>query len=115
MSPDEIIARLNDSVAFNRKAGTEITEIEPGVVRGRLKDLNDKTNHNGDIAAGGIFTLGELMPGALLSAELADLDIFLVVRRVEIDFTGAGRGELRAECRLDETAREQLDDCRAGG
>ena len=104
MTTDQVKEALNTKVAFNIKAGVELTDVEPGRVRGRLKDMADNTNHLNDNAAGAIFTLGELMPGALLIAELDSDQVFLVVKRVEIDFVGTGRGELVAECRLDDAA-----------
>ena len=108
MTVDELRAGLDTNVAFNVKAGLEMLDMEPGRVSARLKDKADNTNHNGDIAAGGIFTLGELVGGALVISELKSDQVFLVVKHIEIDFLNVGRGELVAESTLSEETAEKI-------
>lgn len=109
MEKNELIAYLNDAVPFKKQAGVEIVDISDGRAQGILHEKPTNGNHNGDIAADAMFSLGETIPAAAVLGTLQSEDVFIVVKEVTAQFLAVARGELRASCELDEEARSLLN------
>ena len=69
-------------VPFNKRAGIEIIELTKDKARIYMPFNQENTNHAGGIAAGGIFALGELAPGAVIIANLGS-DYLLLAQKME--------------------------------
>lgn len=99
-------AGLEHLIPRAHQMGVEFAEIRPGFVRAEVP-FEGNGNHFGVIYAGVIFTLAEVLGGAMQFATFDVATHYPLVRRVEIDFLAPGRGRLSASARLteDEIAR----------
>ena len=82
-------------------------EARPGFVRATLP-FEGNTNHLGTIYAGAIFTLAEVLGGALHLATFDRDRYYPLVRSLTIDFKAPGRGPLSASASLDAAAIAQI-------
>jgi acyl-coenzyme A thioesterase PaaI-like protein len=81
--------------------GVEFVELRPGFVRAEVP-FEGNGNHFGVIYAGVIFTLAEVLGGAMHFATFDVSTHYPLVKRVEIDFVTPGKGRLSASASLSE-------------
>lgn len=106
---NELIARLNAEMATTVprafQMGVRITEMAPGRVRLDVP-LDGNTNHFGAVYAGVVFTVAEMVGGALHFATFDVTTHYPLVRGMSIQFRAPGRGPLHAVAEL---PRAELD------
>jgi thioesterase domain-containing protein len=86
--------------------GVEFTEMRPGFVRAEVP-FEGNGNHFGTMYAGVIFTVAEVLGGAIHFATFDVSTHYPLVRGVQIDFVAPGKSRLVATASLseDEVAR----------
>ncbi len=108
-------AGLEQLVPRAHQMGVRFVELRPGYVRAELP-FDGNGNHFGTVYAGVIFTLAEVLGGALHFATFDPSTHYPLVRAMSIDFVAAGRGALSASTTLDdETIARVKDEAGAGG
>ena len=81
--------------------GVRFVEVRPGFVRAQLP-FEGNGNHFGTVYAGVIFTLAEVLGGAMHFASFDPSTHYPLVRGMSIDFVAPGRGALTATAALDD-------------
>lgn len=94
-------AILEQTVPRAHQMGVRFDELRPGYVRACVP-FEGNGNHFGTIYAGVIFTLAEVLGGAMHLASFDPTTHYPLVRAMSIDFVAPGRGPLTAEAVLDE-------------
>ncbi len=92
---------LEQTIPRAHQMGVRFAELRPGFVRATLP-FEGNGNHFGTIYAGVIFTLAEVLGGAMHLATFDPATHYPLVRGMRIDFTAPGRGPLSAEATLDD-------------
>jgi thioesterase domain-containing protein len=90
---------LEQLIPRAHQMGVRFVEMQPGHVRAELP-LEGNTNHVGTIYAGVIFTLAEVLGGAMTATTFDVTTHYPVVRSLTIDFIAPGTRALTAEARL---------------
>jgi acyl-coenzyme A thioesterase PaaI-like protein len=107
---DDPVATMNGAlkqlIPVAADMGVEFVELRPGFVRAEVP-FEGNGNHFGVIYAGVIFTVAEVLGGAIHFATFDVTTHYPLVRGVEIDFVAPGRSRLSASASLsdDEVAR----------
>jgi acyl-coenzyme A thioesterase PaaI-like protein len=100
----DVVAQLNAGLAQlvprAHEMGVRFVAADPGTVRAALP-VEGNGNHFGTIYAGVIFTLAEVLGGALHFATFDATTHYPLVRSMSIDFVAAGRTPLTARATLD--------------
>lgn len=101
-----VTAALKQLIPVAANMGVEFTELRPGFVRAEVP-FEGNGNHFGVIYAGVIFTVAEVLGGAIHFATFDSTTHYPLVRGVEIDFVAPGRSRLTATASLtdEEVAR----------
>jgi acyl-coenzyme A thioesterase PaaI-like protein len=99
-------AALEHLIPRAHQMGVEFVEMRPGFVRAEVP-FEGNGNHFGVIYAGVIFTVAEVLGGAMHFATFDVSTHYPLVKRIEIDFVTPGKGRLSASAALteDEIAR----------
>src|SRR5690348_4748280 len=87
--------------------GVRFAEMRPGYVRADLP-FEGNANHFGTVYAGVIFTLAEVLGGAMHWVSFDGTTHYPLVRAVSIDFVAPGRGPLSASAVLDDATIESV-------
>jgi acyl-coenzyme A thioesterase PaaI-like protein len=97
---------LEHLVPRAHQMGVQFVEMRPGYARAEVA-FEGNGNHFGVVYAGVIFTLAEVLGGAIHFATFDVATHYPLVKRVEIDFVAPGRSRLSASAQLstDEVAR----------
>ena len=98
---DTANAFLEQTIPRAHQMGVRFAELRPGYVRATLP-FEGNGNHFGTIYAGVIFTLAEVLGGAMHLATFDPTTHYPLVRGMRIEFTAPGRGLLSAEASLDD-------------
>lgn len=106
---DTANAALEHTVPRAYAMGVRFTELRPGYVRASLP-FEGNGNHFGTIYAGVIFTLAEVLGGAMHLATFDPTTHYPLVRGMTIEFTAPGRGPLTAEAALDDETIARVRD-----
>jgi acyl-coenzyme A thioesterase PaaI-like protein len=107
---DDPVATMNTALQVliprAHQMGVQFVEMRPGFVRAEVP-FEGNGNHFGVIYAGVIFTVAEVLGGALHFATFDVSTHYPLVKRLEIDFISPGKGRLSASASLtdDEIAR----------
>jgi acyl-coenzyme A thioesterase PaaI-like protein len=107
---DETISLLNGTIEslipVAHRMGVTFVEVEPGLVRATVP-FEGNGNHFGVVYAGVIFTVAEVLGGAIHFATFDASTHYPLVRRIDIDFIAPGTTDLTAIGRMtaDEIAR----------
>ncbi|HEY2298877.1 MAG TPA: YiiD C-terminal domain-containing protein [Jatrophihabitans sp.] len=104
MSSDPVVmtnAALEQLIPRAHQMGVRFVEMRPGYVRAELP-FEGNANHFGTVYAGVIFTLAEVLGGAMHWVSFDGATHYPLVRAVSIDFVAPGRGPLSASATLDE-------------
>lgn len=88
-------AGLEQLVPRAHQMGVRFVELRPGYVRAELP-VEGNTNHVGTIYAGVIFTLAEVLGGAMHVATFDATTHYPIVRSMTIDFVAPGATPLTA-------------------
>jgi acyl-coenzyme A thioesterase PaaI-like protein len=115
----DVVAQLNAGLAQlvprAHEMGVRFAVAESGSVRATLP-VEGNGNHFGTIYAGVIFTLAEVLGGALHFATFDATTHYPLVRSMSIDFVAAGRTSLTAVATLDDvTVQRVRAEAAAGG
>ena len=95
--------------------GVRFTELRRGHVTATVP-FEGNGNHFGTVYAGVIFTVAEVLGGALSFATFDPTTHYPLVRSVRIDFLKAGRSDLTATADLDDVSIERVTaEAAAGG
>ena len=94
-------AGLEQLVPRAHQMGVRFVELRSGYVRAELP-FEGNGNHFGTVYAGVIFTLAEVLGGALHLATFDPSTHYPLVRAMSIDFVSPGRGALSASTTLDD-------------
>ena len=92
-------AGLEQLVPRAHQMGVRFVELRPGYVRAELP-VEGNTNHVGTIYAGVIFTLAEVLGGAMHVATFDVSTHYPIVRSMTIDFVAPGTTALTAVASL---------------
>jgi acyl-coenzyme A thioesterase PaaI-like protein len=87
--------------------GVEFVELRPGYVRAEVP-FEGNGNHFGVIYAGVIFTLAEVLGGAMHFATFDVSTHYPLVRSLNIDFVAPGKGRLSASAALSDAEVERI-------
>jgi acyl-coenzyme A thioesterase PaaI-like protein len=102
---DDPVAAMNVALQHliprAHQMGVEFVELRPGFVRAEVP-FEGNGNHFGVIYAGVIFTLAEVLGGAMQFATFDVSTHYPLVKRVEVDFLAPGRTRLSATAELAE-------------
>ncbi|GAB2473030.1 hotdog family protein [Jatrophihabitans fulvus] len=111
---DELNAALGTLIPVVKGIGLEFVDCRPGHVGARVP-FEGNGNHFGAVYAGVIFTVAEVLGGAIHYSTFDPATHFPIVRRLEVDFLSPGTGPLTAVAELsdDEIARIRAES--AGG
>lgn len=103
---DQLNAGLESLIPVAHKMGVRFVEMRPGHVSATVP-FEGNGNHFGVIYAGVIFTLAEVLGGAMHFATFDAATHYPLVRSLNIDFLKPGTGPLTASATLpdDEVAR----------
>ena len=100
--PDDLLAAVNAGLEHTipraYEMGVRFVELRRGFVRAELP-FEGNGNHFGTIYAGVIFTLAEVLGGALHFACFDATTHYPLVRGMSIEFIAPGRGPLSASAR----------------
>ena len=107
-------AALESLVPRAHQMGVRFVELRPGRVRAQLPP-DGNTNHVGTIYAGVIFTLAEVLGGAMHVATFDVTTHYPIVRSMTIDFVAPGRGMLYATAELSGAEIERVRAAAAQG
>ncbi len=101
-----INAALEQLIPVAHAMGVEFVELRPGYVRAEVP-FEGNGNHFGVIYAGVIFTVAEVLGGAIHFATFDVTTHYPLVRNLAIEFLAPGKGRLSASASLsdDEVAR----------
>src|SRR4051812_798326 len=103
-------AALKQLIPVAADMGVTFTDMRPGFVRAEVP-FEGNGNHFGVIYAGVVFTVAEVLGGAIHFASFDASTHYPVVRGVQIDFLAPGRSRLTATASLsdEEVARIRAD------
>lgn len=107
-------AGLEQLVPRAHQMGVRFVELRPGYVRAELP-LEGNTNHVGTIYAGVIFTLAEVLGGAMHVATFDVSTHYPIVRSLTIDFVAPGTTPLTAVAQLSDDEIEAVRSAAATG
>ncbi|MEO8888965.1 MAG: YiiD C-terminal domain-containing protein [Jatrophihabitantaceae bacterium] len=99
-SPVQLMnAALEQLIPRAHQMGVTFRELRPGYVRAEVP-LAGNGNHFGVIYAGVIFTVAEVLGGAMHFASFDSSTHYPLVRGMQIDFLAPGQGTLSASASL---------------
>ena len=98
---DTANAFLEQTIPRAHQMGVRFVVLRPGYVCAELP-FEGNGNHFGTVYAGVIFTLAEVLGGAMHMVTFDPATHYPLVRGMRIEFTAPGRGRLTAEARLDD-------------
>lgn len=108
---DDPVAQMNAALAAliprAHQMGIEFVELRPGYVRAEAP-FEGNGNHFGVVYAGVIFTLAEVLGGAIHFATFDVSTHYPLVKGVTIDFLAPGRGRLSASASLSDEEVERM-------
>lgn len=111
---DQLNAALEQLIPRAFQMGVRFVEMRPGYVRAELP-FEGNGNHFGTVYAGVIFTLAEVLGGAMTFATFGAATHYPVVRSMTIDFRSPGTGPLSASASLDAEQIAAMADAVAAG
>jgi len=96
---DTANAFLEQTIPRAHQMGVRFAELRPGYVRAQLP-FEGNGNHFGTVYAGVIFTLAEVLGGAMHMATFDPTTHYPLVRGMAVKFLAPGRGPLSASAAL---------------
>ncbi len=102
----QLTTALGELIPRAHQMGVEFTELRPGFVRAEVP-FEGNGNHFGVVYAGVIFTVAEVLGGAIHYATFDTSTHYPLVRNITIDFLKPGTSRLAATASMseDEIAR----------
>jgi thioesterase domain-containing protein len=104
---DMINAGMEQLIPRAHQMGVRFIEVRPGLVRSSVP-FEGNGNHFGVMYAGVVFTVAEVLGGAMHFATFDATTHYPLVRSLTIDFLKPGRGDLVASASLDEATIERV-------
>jgi len=108
---DDQVATMNAALQVliprAHEMGVEFVEMRPGFVRAEVP-FEGNGNHFGVVYAGVIFTVAEVLGGAIHFATFDVSTHYPLVKRLEIDFISPGKGRLAASAALSDAEVERI-------
>jgi len=105
---------LREFIPVAASMGVEFTEVRRGYVSASVP-MAGNANHFGVIYAGVIFTVAEVLGGAIHLATFDAATHYPLVKSVQIDFLAPGRSRLTATAQLAEDEVERIASVAATG
>lgn len=100
-------AGIESMIPVAHRMGVHIVELAPGHVVAEVP-LDGNTNHIGSMYAGVLFTVGEILGGALGIATFDPAEFYPTIRDLKIDFRRPAKSTVRATTDLDADTVTQL-------
>lgn len=91
------------SIPVAHRMGVTIVEVRPGHVVGEVP-VDGNTNHIGTMYAGVLFTVAEILGGAISLASFDSGEFYPIVKDLQIRFRRPARTTVRAIASLDDAA-----------
>lgn len=108
-------AGIESMIPVAHRMGVHIVELAPGHVVGEVP-LEGNANHIGSMYAGVLFTVAEILGGAIGVATFDPAEFYPTVRDLKIDFRRPAKSTVRAATSIDpETAAQILKEAKANG
>jgi acyl-coenzyme A thioesterase PaaI-like protein len=107
-----LVDMMNDAMATTIPAahqmGIKAVEARRGHAAATVP-LEGNGNHFGVVYAGVEFTVAEILGGIIAIASFDAAKYYPLVKKVDIEFTGMARSDLRAEASLDEDELQRIE------
>ena len=114
----DAVAAMNEGLArlipVAYGMGVRFTAMRPGFVQASVP-FQGNANHFGVTYAGVVFTVAEVLGGAMHVASFDASTHYPLVKRIEIDFVAPGRGPLTATAQLPDEEVARIRAAAAGG
>jgi thioesterase domain-containing protein len=104
---DALNAALEQFVPVAARMGVRFEELRRGYVRSSVP-FEGNGNHFGVMYAGVVFTVAEVLGGAMSASTFRPTTHYPLVRSMRIDFLKPGRGPLVATAELDDATIERV-------
>jgi|GEM_PF-117700 len=95
-------------IAFVRRTGVRVLELEPGRVVCEMP-LKGNVNHIGTMYAGALFTLAEFPGGPLMLATFGMRRFIPIVTALDMEFVAAAKTDVRVELRLSDDRARRIE------
>lgn len=105
---DTINGALEFTIPAAHKMGIKAVEARRGYAAATVP-LEGNGNHFGVVYAGVEFTVAEILGGIIAIASFDNAKYYPLVKKVDIEFTGMARTDLRAEASLDEAELSRVE------
>jgi acyl-coenzyme A thioesterase PaaI-like protein len=107
-----LVDMMNDAMATTipaaHRMGIKAVEARRGYAAATVP-LEGNGNHFGVVYAGVEFTVAEILGGIIAIASFDAAKYYPLVKKVDIQFTGMARSDLRAEATLDEGELRRIE------
>ncbi len=107
-----LVDMMNDGMATTipaaHKLGIKAVEARRGFAAATVP-LQDNGNHFGVVYAGVQFAVAEILGGIIAIASFDPAKYYPLVKKVDIEFTGMARSDLRAEASLTEDELRRVE------
>jgi thioesterase domain-containing protein len=116
MGDTEYLKRaFNTSIPFAVRTGIDATSFEKDNITLKMP-LEPNMNHIGTMYAGALFTLGEMMGGAVAMIYFIENKLIPIVKGLNIKFLKMAKTDITTTYAMrDEEVRTVIDDCRKNG
>ena len=105
---DTINGAMEVTIPAAHKLGIKAVEARRGFAAATVP-LEGNGNHFGVVYAGVEFTVAEILGGIIAIASFDAAKFYPLVKKVDIEFTGMARTDLRAEASLDEDELSRVE------
>lgn len=106
---------LAKGIPFIGRTGVKAISLGKGGID-LMMPLEPNTNHVGSMYAGALFTLGELMGGAVAMVYFMDHKLIPIVKGLNIKFTKFAKSDITASYAMtEEEVQRVIDDCKEKG
>ena len=115
MNDNSILRQFGKTVPFVVNAGLKAIRLNPDGIKLQMP-FEPNINHVGVMYAGALFTLAEVMGGAVFRVYLDKEGTFAIIKGLNIKFTRPARTDVTSEYNMDLSEAEQiLNECEKNG
>jgi acyl-coenzyme A thioesterase PaaI-like protein len=97
---------ISFAIPFAGRAGFEITELKPGLLRAKIPHKGN-TNHLGTMYAGALFTLAEI-PGGIMAIFEFGAGYFPILKEMNITFQAPAKSDVTVEFKIPKRQIRQI-------
>ena len=114
-NPDKMKEMFKKGIPFSARTGIEATRLEKGGIE-LMMPLSPNINHIGTMYAGALFTLGEMMGGAVAMVYFIEHQLIPIVKALNIKFTKPATTDIFTSYAMTEDEVERIiAECREKG